>query len=530
MSDYKNYLCRAMGVKESRIKPSDIDRDEFPGIDPDELVAGANDEAGEHGMPKSDAIQTAVQHLEAPDQAHYYSGLEKAKDKGMLRDMMSLSPTAIPTPVIGVAVRGSTTGGLPSGVDQGADISPTCLGGYDKVSINPVNSKLVNKTPSNINMKQFITPIVTNPTTTGAVTHPFQIQKDAGDEPQAVTGASTDSDDTLTLKSAAPKGIDIDVAEEGYEEEEENKSSDGGNNPNKEEGMGIGLTEGKHKPGCKCGFCMNKGKFGKKKEAEEGKEEEQDEKEGVDETFERHKKLMFEKHPIDVDFKTGEKEKVPVRKKLDVDFKTGEKEEVPIKPEKVNEVGASEPFTTKWKMNKEKAGMVKLSEAFDRMNTLAGLSPVKEEPQKVKENTKYTAPFERMRGLANIGENVMMADGTWKNLAEENDNTNEHIFISGDSSNVDGRGLGRGLGCRANRGFGIQNEEEKWMQDASKSSTKGALHKDLGVPEDKKIPTERLESLKKMLHQKSERGTLSDKELKLFRRVNAALNMRNANK
>ena len=35
------------------------------------------------------------------------------------------------------------------------------------------------------------------------------------------------------------------------------------------QGKWVKINEGKHKPGCKCGFCVNKGKFGKKSEKEE---------------------------------------------------------------------------------------------------------------------------------------------------------------------------------------------------------------------------------------------------------------------
>ena len=82
-------------------------------------------------------------------------GLPKNK-KSILSEMRHtsldspiLSPTAIPTPIIGGAVRGSVTGGLPSGADQFGDISPSRLGGYEKVDVNTVNSKLVDNTPKN---------------------------------------------------------------------------------------------------------------------------------------------------------------------------------------------------------------------------------------------------------------------------------------------------------------------------------------------------------------------------------------------
>ena len=467
MTNYKNYLLRAMGVKEGQVKPSIVERNAFPGIDPDELEKGAEDEKEEHGMDDEDAYKTATQHLKEPEQHHYYSGMDKAKRQGMLRDALfgggALSPTAIPTPIIGMSVRGSSTGGFPSGVDQvNTDISPSNLGGYEKIPIETVNSKLIDKTPQNSEINQSSTPINDNPSTGKGVTHPHQIQRDAGEEPQAVTGASTDSDDTLTLKSAMPKGVSVDIAQEGNNEEEEEdeeyKSSSGNGNPNMESGMGTGMstvTEGKHKAGCKCGFCANKGKFGKKSDKEDKKEkkfvtldgdsvpeseigkknkkEEKSEKD-LNETFARHLKLMKEK----------------------IEENTPDEN-----------VGAEEPFATKWKMDKEKAGMVKLNENKE------GLVHLSE-------------AFEKMQGLAGIGKVIVSSNGVWNKTVNE----------------------------------------EKWMQDSSKPSTKGALHKDLGIPEDKKIPTEKLKSLQAMLHKKSEKGTLSDKELTLSRRVNAALNMR----
>jgi len=160
-----------------------------------------------------------------------------------------MSPTAIPTPVIAVAVRGSNTGGLPSGRDN--DIALAKLGGYAPIEPEKENSVIADKTPENsvIDGPQ---PIATS----GEVApvspeedHPHQTQLDAGEPPQAVTGASTDSDDSLTLKSAVPKEIDIDVTDTGdqlpqNDSEETVKSSDGSGNPNKETGFGVpGMNE-----------------------------------------------------------------------------------------------------------------------------------------------------------------------------------------------------------------------------------------------------------------------------------------------
>ena len=147
-------------------------------------------------------------------------------DKGETKEQ--LSPTARPTPIIALGIRGSSSGGLPSGVDQGRqDISPSKVGGYDRVTPQNLNSKLVDKTPSNPDIKQAAAPIINNPQTKETVTHPHQIQVTAHEMPQAATGASTDSDPTLKLRSAVPKGIDIDITDEGgAESDEEVKNED----------------------------------------------------------------------------------------------------------------------------------------------------------------------------------------------------------------------------------------------------------------------------------------------------------------
>ena len=165
MTDYKKYFLRQMGLKEAQFVPF-MREDEHPDIDPEAQM-----------QPK-------------------------------------VSPTAIRTPIIAVGIRGSVTGGLPSGADQNQpDLAPTKLGGYDRVEPEDLNTKLVNKTPTNAEIGQETNPINQTPSTGQGVTHPHQIQVTAGEEPQAMTGASTDSDPTLKLKSGVPKGIDIDLTE-----------------------------------------------------------------------------------------------------------------------------------------------------------------------------------------------------------------------------------------------------------------------------------------------------------------------------
>lgn len=488
-----------MGLTEAQFIPSSLlEKDEFPGIDPDELEKGEEEERGEHGMSREKARQTATDHLGAPKQGHYYTGVEKAKQTGMLKDQAMLSPTARPTPVIGLAIRGSTTGGLPSGADQlGRDISPSKVGGYDRVTPQNLNSKLVDKTPTNPEIHQTSTPINPDPQTGDGITHPHQIQVTAHEEPQAATGASTDSDDTLKLKSAVPKGIDIDIAETSPDEEknEDNntamipstslsetferhkklmrekiglttendhgggcecnacltKSGDSraydstrplGNTfkgqmtsledppqPSKKpkfpgdpatgyisqrvdevksetvecknchntfnyklvsevamgavkcpacdatlDQSGIVLAEGKHKAGCQCGFCKNKGSFGKKKKVEEeGGGDDPEFKEKDEKQWRKDRSASKAGDDVRAEF-DKDKKKVDEQQRIDESYAAPFQRMRSLAGvgnmiltsnglmENRNDPGASKPFNTNWKMDKEKAGFVKIDE------------------------------------------------------------------------------------------------------------------------------------------------------------------------
>lgn len=168
MSNYKNYLLRQLGIKESALKPTEDEAEKaFPPV----------------GMD--------------------------AKEKGSEpspRDRI-LSPTAVATPVIAVAVRGSNTGGLPSG----KNMSPSRLGGYEPIPTAKENSEVVDKTPSNAQINSS-SPISDTPETAKDA-HPHQVQNSEGEPPQSVTGASTEDDGALKLKDMAPKQLDIDVTE-----------------------------------------------------------------------------------------------------------------------------------------------------------------------------------------------------------------------------------------------------------------------------------------------------------------------------
>lgn len=322
-SNYKSYFLRQLGIKESQLTPSEVN-DPYKDIDPDELEMGTEDEKDEHGFPLKQAEKTAIDHLTAKDQGHYYSGMEKAKDQGMLKEkgsleaLMMLSPTAKAFNVLG-SVKGSPFGGMPTHntepptalpssdtaiAPEGSGVNPkskAALGGLELVSKQTPNSTLVDATPQNdmINSDKPISDIVPP---TPAEEHPDQVQQ-VDDEPaQSLTGTSASGDAPMGDKPEPEKfevdgeegeendEIDIDVPnEEGEENDEE------GNEKVDPHMKNETINEGKHKSGCTCGFCKNKGSFGKKSSEEKEKSEETE----LDETFNRHKKLMREKLGIE---------------------------------------------------------------------------------------------------------------------------------------------------------------------------------------------------------------------------------------
>jgi len=71
----------------------------------------------------------------------------------------------------------------------------------------------------------------------------------------------------------------------------------------------------------------------------------------------------------------------------------------------------------------------------------------------------------------------------------------------------------------------MEEKEEKWIQKTDMK--KGALHKELGIPEDKNIPVSKLKSLKSKLMKKGEGDKkLSAKDSKLLKQVNLALTLK----
>ena len=299
MSNYKSYLLRQLGIKEGQIKSSDVDRDAFPGIDPDELEQGSDEERQEHGFPPDIATKTAVDHLEAPEQGHYYTGVEKAKDAGMLREnppFSSISPTAKNPSILAVNIRGTPGGMMPTSLapsdtaiapeGAGVDVkSKAALGGLDLVSVQKPNSSVIDSTPQN-NMINSDKPISDIVPTTPADGHPSQTQQLDKDPVQALTGTSGDGnapmgekpepekfeagEEDMSLTSAMPDGIDIDVPRDDGEENPDEKE-------NEEDPIDPHMVN-----------------------------DDKDNENGINETFARHKKLMREKLGIKEEEKTEE--------------------------------------------------------------------------------------------------------------------------------------------------------------------------------------------------------------------------------
>jgi len=422
-------------------------------------------------------------------------GIKKSQSKlpPVLREGISglermLSPTAVSTPIIAVGIRGSSTGGLPSGADQTNIPSNTPtgrLGGYEKISVAKDNSDIFNKTPSNSQINS-PGPIANDPKTINNP-HPHQVQADRGEPPQMVTGASTDSDPTLTVKpEMQDQGtIDIDV---NQEESRNPNDMDGEESMEDEEDSRMGLHESGHKKGCTCGFCKNKGSFGKKKkdDVDEGNKDEKKNEEKDD--------MTEEKTPIKEKYSPpfarmrglanlGERrvasnglwESVGTKRasyKVVSPNQTDTAEENKARTIQtdpmVNEVGASEPFNTKWKMDDKKAGMVKVSEV------------------------NYT----------------------------KDRNGKDVIAVGAPGSDVR-NAIERGAKCKS---CGYQFEPSEGDLICPDCDNK---EKNKKTKVNEKITTKRLEEVKMKLDKKSKRGKLNDKETMLQERINMSLGKHN---
>lgn len=215
MSNYKKYFLKQLGIRES-LKQAGISPDEVP---QDDLLAGMEHEK-EHSNDPKDQKTIALQHMKE-DPAYYdklkNAGLEELGSGGGPSQM--LSPTVKSPSIIAMAIRGSSTGGLPTGSDRemslsntdGVDVSNMTagqLGGYEPIPIAKDNSTVVNKTPVNSKIKSSQ---VISGNTVKSDNHPHQFQNSTGEPPQNVTGASVE--DSEAADKVDQDGIDIDLTE-----------------------------------------------------------------------------------------------------------------------------------------------------------------------------------------------------------------------------------------------------------------------------------------------------------------------------
>jgi hypothetical protein len=176
--------------------------------------------------PRADKEQQDVGDLSFHDEVvgdiDNLNAIEKPMSKPSDRERM-LSPTAIVPQVLAVAVRGSSTGGLPSR----NNMTPGKLGGYEPIPTAKENSMVVDKTPASntIDSSSPISKDEDAPMEPNGK-HPHQVQNTPDQPPQAVTGASTEDDSPLQLKSALPQGIDIDVVEGEHSDLDKKASKD----------------------------------------------------------------------------------------------------------------------------------------------------------------------------------------------------------------------------------------------------------------------------------------------------------------
>jgi hypothetical protein len=310
MSNYKSYFLRQLGIKESQFAKSTVN-DPYNNIDPDELENGTDEEGDEHGFSPDIAKKTALDHLTAPKQGHYYSGVEKAKDQGMLKEkgaFGNISPTARQPSVLAINVRGTPGGNMPTSLSMpsapvkrevsGVNVNNrAALGGFELINKKVPNSTVVDSTPQNNDISS-AGPISDEEDKTPSEDHPAQIQNLNGDSPQSLTGTSDDIDDFIS-RPLGNDDIGIGVNNELESEfpvdcdDELEVTDDELEGPENE--LGSELEQG-----------------------EENEEEEEEEEflSTLDETFKKHSRLMRSKLRLDEKKKellVGEKEKDDVK-------------------------------------------------------------------------------------------------------------------------------------------------------------------------------------------------------------------------
>jgi RNA polymerase-binding transcription factor DksA len=233
------------------------------------------------------------------------------------------------------------------------------------------------------------------------------------------------------------------------------------------------LNESRHKAGCQCGFCKNMGSFGKKKKEVDEGEDEDNQKDNPE--FKEKDEKQFRKD------RSASPEGEEVRKHLDKDKKKNVKEGVYIphvkEPDFAYCVGCGE------KMPSDHPSSSNQHKVCDKCK---GYKPGEKKDDKLAEQQRidesYTAPFQRMRSLAGVGNMILTSNGLMENKNDPG----------------------------ANKPFNTN-----WKMDKEKA---GFV----------KIDEDKLKKVKATLEKKSKRGTLSDKELQLAKRLDEVLKRRQA--
>lgn len=197
--NYKSYFIHQFGLKE-QLKPT-VDPSS---VDPEELKKGIKDEM-EHTNDPALAKKIALHHL--AKRPKYYSELEKCNIDEFNQMQSLLSPTVKSPQILAISVKGSPSGGLPSGTNmqdtaiapKGAGVntsSKAALGGLEPVSVNTSNSVIVNKTPHN-NAIDSANPISDVEGKDNDFNHPLQMQNKDEKSAQALTGTTNDPESMM---------------------------------------------------------------------------------------------------------------------------------------------------------------------------------------------------------------------------------------------------------------------------------------------------------------------------------------------
>lgn len=154
MSNYKSFFLKSMGMREDQLPGGKGDNTPPQDVDPQQLEMGIKVEM-EHTKDREIAREIAMDHLTEDPQ--YYSHLKNAGmadelPKGLETQIPQISKLLNPTkimqqPVIGVAVRGTASGGLPGGGIVN-DPEKARFGGFEPIkNLKPNSQGTIEDTP-----------------------------------------------------------------------------------------------------------------------------------------------------------------------------------------------------------------------------------------------------------------------------------------------------------------------------------------------------------------------------------------------